>query len=188
MLGTSCSAEDTEVCSNHEVCDVGLGLCQVTGGPCGTDDDCPGEDGYCDLNTGTCNIGTSCAANGECTYDNTAGGGGTLCDLTLASCRAQTPQCFTDEHCVGGQVCCTDGLGCAFNKCYFSTPSCVWWGESDPPEGFDGAAACGELGMGCNTTTGHCNECQEATGTCGAEFCYVDLGICTDYELQRRIL
>ncbi len=178
LLGSVCGedADPADDCGSDEVCDEDEGLCKVTGGPCGADIDCPGIDGYCDLNSGTCKIGNLCSVNSDCDYHPSNNAGGTLCDFAIGSCRSQTPECYIDAHCIGGQVCCTEADGCAFNKCYFKTPTCIDW------EGGSLAQACDAHPVGCNASTGYCSECDTDNDICGIDYCYVDLGICVDFE------
>ena len=177
LLGASCDMEsDTDLCSANEVCDEDEGICQVLGGPCGTDADCPGSLGFCDLSTGTCGQGSSCESNDDCS-NSLSVGEGELCDFTIGECRPRRPECYIDAHCTGGQVCCLDGNGCVFNKCYFETPFC---GEdlSDPSAG--GAAACDGLGFGCNAKTQHCAECNN-TDQCADQLCQTEIGMCGSF-------
>ncbi len=177
LLGSTCSGDSEESeCGSNEICDTDEGICQVLGGPCGIDADCPGESGFCDLSTGTCGQGSGCVANEDCS-DYLSFDFGDLCDFALNECRPRRPECYIDAHCTGGQVCCLDGEGCVFNKCYFSTPYC---GDEEYLPDVGGAAACDELGFGCNPLTQHCAECAN-TDQCADQICQTDIGMCGDF-------
>ena len=185
LLGTACDVASggPGACGANEVCDEAEGLCKISGGPCGQDGDCPGIDGYCDLNLGVCRLGAPCTDNLDCDYDSLTNPSGTVCDFGLGACRSQTPECYVDANCIGGQICCTDvGEGCALNKCYFRTPSCVDWSTGGLLEGQNGADVCDGYAAGCNSLTGHCGECDLANDACGLDYCQVTLGICVDFE------